>query len=251
MFQLFAWNNTFQLAVDGDFDDDPAMRKWADWTMARKDEYWARLEDGTIWSWNNLEMGYITLPQPIHQSDILPGMPSDGNWGDWMAAKLVDLCVKTGFRGISMADGFCLLRRPGVRKIDFHPEIMGAFESQTGISLTGTDPERAESILKNHRNAWTDWWARQFAVWFRKLDGPLTLSGNARGFSFFDRNGDLVILVARKDWDDQQAVEEEVTITLSGIEDGTYSLRDAFKDPYDETFALSVTNGQRIGIIPS
>jgi hypothetical protein len=76
------------------------------------------------------------------------------------------------------------------------------------------------------------------------IDGPLTFSGNARGFAFFDRSGDLVILAARKDWDAQQAVEEEVTITLSGLENGTYSMRDALKDPYDETFSLSVSNGE-------
>jgi len=148
--------------------DDPSKAKlaWYKWSKAHRD-YWALGPEGephTPWG-KDFPMAWISPSMPLKKKDWPKGY-DEADYGDLITSKVVSLSKRAGTRGVTLADGYGGLIRPGAKHVDFNPRTLRGFEARQDIRLEGTSiSEKADDILSNHYHEWLDYWAHVWGRW--------------------------------------------------------------------------------------
>lgn len=184
-------------SVNGQYANIAEFAAWARWVEAHP-QYLDTHRDGGSFppefrAWGGMH-GHINPLMPLDPGDRPAGM-TGGTYGDLIALRWAETAVKMGATGIGLSDFADSLPHGSTSQHDFNPRIIAAFEEATGISVPGqTVPEKADVILSQHFNRWTDFWCEGWAEFFaallretkaRSSHAPLLIEQAAFGPSMF------------------------------------------------------------------
>jgi len=164
------WNSLYNSTINDLSSATDAEAAWAKWLRDRK-QYWARGPEGEFHTpWNDeYPTAWVAPSMPLDEADW-PDGTTDADFGDLIAEKVAGKAHAEGTRGVTLADGYGGLIRPGSAYADFNSRIIADFEQRMGVTLAGSDTSaKSDDIIANHREAWHDYWCHVWGEWQAKM----------------------------------------------------------------------------------
>jgi hypothetical protein len=176
---VVGWGIDLTLANGGDasqgladFSHRDGFEQYAAWMNPRRDDYFARNEQGEI---AYPGQGYVFFGMPM-----LPADRTDADvpetFGEWAGERAGRLALDVHCRGVQAADFFIGLSY----FTDWHPRLTAAFGDSIGATIPGASvPEQRAWVRTHALPEWLDFMARGQASFYVRF-GETVLAGGAR-----------------------------------------------------------------------